>query len=258
MSEVREHAVEVRDEVAANIRDRVNEIEDNLKHGMISIAYVGQTKLNAFKDGFTDQVSSIKDKVVEFKTGMVENVRMVGLEATDSIRDSIDKSLCKVKDSSIATKEVITETFEKLDEATSDAKAKTQELIENLSCVLQNTSEDFADKGIDIQEDIQTNVEIAREKTVDRLTDISETVEDNMSTLKRNFRDFSLHDQFCDAFDELSEGICSCKSRVSESMYSVGSDLEETAISQASEVLEEGLDAISAEIAEISYNLRSK
>ena len=242
MLEVKEQVVEVRDEVAVNIRDRVNEWEDEIKHGFISLSYVGQTKLDAIREGFTDQAAAIKDRIVHLKAELVENIRMVGLEATDSIRESIDKSLCKVKDSSLATKEVISETFEKLDVATSDAKAKTQELIENLSCVIQKNSDDFAEKAIEISEDIQINADIVPESTVDRLTDLSDNVGENMSTLQRNFRDFSLHDKFCDAFDELSGSVCTCKSRISESLYSVASEIEDetlAGVSQTSETVEE-------------------
>ena len=253
--------MEVRDELAENIRDRVSEMEDGVKHGLISLSYIGKTKLDAIREGITQRVSLMKEQIVSVKVGLVENVRMVGLEATDSIRDTIDRSLCKVKDSSIATKEAITETFEKLDEASSDAKAKTQELIENLTSVIQRKSDDCSEKAMDIHEDIQNNIAISREKTVDRLTDISDTVEENVSTLKRNFRDFSLHDQFCDAVDEFSDSICTCRSRISESMYSIASGIEDevyAGVLQASEVLAEGIDTISSEINEVSYSLRER
>lgn len=237
------------DTISTNIRAAVEGTLTDVQQGALTLRSLGRSKYCEVKGRCGDRFVAVRSRWGAMKVRVLDSYMVLKMESGVFMEDVKER----IGDKTEATKIGMEETFDKIDDSFEALKLKTKEMVENLKWDFKSKSEDVVEEMTCVGEHIEVTCETSREMIID----LSDNLGDNISSLKRNFRDFSLHEKFCDAIesDIISENLCTCRSGGTESLK----DFEDiTAISQVSESVEESFDAVSSELTEISYELRSK
>ena len=198
-------------------------------------------RIQALKQRYKERQLQRAERWSNWKAGVVEE--MMTLQ-----NQTREKLLTRFTD----TKVMIELVTDRISETTLELKASVNSACSKASVMVDNVVEGFSSdvqKASDTMEEIGESIHahgtVSAELTQNQVADLSDDIHENLNSLRRNFKDFSLHESFCDAI-EPSEGY-SDSEEVTGTLFTVVDDID-------SEVLGDD-NTVSSDL--VSFDLKS-
>eukprot|EP00116_Pleurobrachia_bachei_P009526 sb/3469788/ len=154
-------------------------------------------RIHALKQRYKERQLQRAERWSNWKAGVVEEMMSLQIHTRE-------KLLTRFTDTKLMIELVtdrISETTLELKASVNSACTKASDMVDNVVDGFSSDVQKASDSLEEIGESIHAHGAVSAELTQNQVADLSDDIHENLNSLRRNFKDFSLHESFCDAIE---------------------------------------------------------